>query len=193
MAKPKRAPMAVEGRFAGNNKTTMSHHSKSPTHDAANRRTALRFCSILLLLAGIALARPMMAEKGKPLSSKDVSDLLDGSVPSSEIARVVTENGISFHMDDDLEHQFRRDGATGELIDALKRADKTEAPPPAPPTASPSSTPRSTLCRATAPRRSTASRQRGSRSSRRSTTRGLGRLLRRRTIRRSLRPCWGIM
>ena len=109
----------------------MSHNSKPHKHSAANRRSTLRLCCVLLLLAGIAIARPTVAEKGKPLSTRDVEDLLDGSVPSSEIARVVTENGISFHMDDDLENQFRRAGATGELIDALKKADKPEAPPPA--------------------------------------------------------------
>ena len=112
----------------------MSHNSKPHKHSAANRRSTLRLCCVLLLLAGIAIARPTVAEKGKPLSTRDVEDLLDGSVPSSEIARVVTENGISFHMDDELENQFRRAGATGELIDALKKADKPEAPPPAPPT-----------------------------------------------------------
>jgi hypothetical protein len=126
--------LVVEGQFAASNKMTISHNSKFPTHHAADLKTLLRFCGVLLLLAGITVARPMVAEKGKPLSSKDVSDLLDGSVPSSEIARVVTENGISFHMDDDLENQFRRAGATGELIDALKKADKLEAPPAAPPT-----------------------------------------------------------
>ncbi len=94
----------------------------------------MKLCCFLLLLAGIAIGRPILAEKGKPLSARDVTELLSGSVPSSEIARVVTENGISFHMVDSLENQFRQAGATDELIDALKRADKPEAPPPAPPT-----------------------------------------------------------
>ena len=77
----------------------------------------------------------MVAQKGKPLAAKDVMELLKGSVPSSEIARVVTENGISFRMSDELESQFRDAGATDELIDALKKASKpVETPPPAPAT-----------------------------------------------------------
>ena len=55
----------------------------------------------------------MAAEKGKPLSVKDVMELLKGSVPSSEIARVVAENGISFRMSDELESQFRQAGSHG--------------------------------------------------------------------------------
>jgi hypothetical protein len=112
----------------------MSHNPKPHTVNTADRKSTLSLCCILLLLAGIAIARPMAAEKGKPLSPKDVTELLNGSVPSSEIARVVAENGISFHMVDELENQFRQAGATDELIDALKKADKPEAPPPAPPT-----------------------------------------------------------
>ena len=82
-----------------------------------------------------AVAGPMAAEKGKPLAVKDVMELLKGSVPSSEIARVVEENGISFRMFDELENQFREAGATDELIDALKKASKPEATtPPAPAT-----------------------------------------------------------
>ena len=87
------------------------------------------------MLAAMAVAGPMAAQKGKPLSVKDVMELLKGSVPSSEIARVVAENGISFRMSDELESQFREAGATDELIDALKKASKPEeTPPPAPAT-----------------------------------------------------------
>jgi hypothetical protein len=89
----------------------------------------------LFILASLAVSGPVAAEKGKPLSVKDVTELLKGSVPSSEIARVVQENGISFHMSDELESQFRQAGATDELIDALKKASKPEATtPPAPAT-----------------------------------------------------------
>ena len=60
-------------------------------------------------------------------------ELLKGSVPSSEIARVVGENGISFRMSDELESQFREAGATDELIDALKKASKPEETTPTAP------------------------------------------------------------
>jgi len=87
------------------------------------------------MLAAIAVAGPVAAEKGKPLSVKDVMELLKGSVPSSEIAHVVAQNGISFRMADELESQFREAGATDELIDALKKASPPEeTTPPAPAT-----------------------------------------------------------
>lgn len=85
------------------------------------------------MLMALAVAAPLRAEKGKPLAVKDVMELLKGSVPSSEIARVVSENGISFHMFDELESQFRKAGATDELIDALNKASKPDAAPPAAP------------------------------------------------------------
>jgi len=97
------------------------------------KKSLRRWCWILLMLA--AVAGPMAAEKGKPLAVKDVTELLNGSVPSSEIARVVTQNGISFRMTDELESQFRTAGATDELIDALKKASPPGEPtPPAPAT-----------------------------------------------------------
>ena len=103
---------------------------KTPEADSSNpgrKKSILRWCWILLILAATTVAAPLAAEKGKPLSVKDVMELLKGSVPSSEISRVVAENGISFRMFDELESQFRQAGATDELIDALKKASKPEA------------------------------------------------------------------
>ena len=111
----------------------MRHTSESNPGNSVRKKSLRRWCWILLMLA--AVAGPMAAEKGKPLSVKDVTELLNGSVPSSEIARVVTENGISFRMSDELESQFRDAGATDELIDALKKASPPGEPtPPAPAT-----------------------------------------------------------
>jgi len=90
------------------------------------RKGLLRWCWILFMLTAMAVAGPVAAEKGKPLSVKDVMELLKGSVPSSEIVRVVGENGISFHMFAELESQFREAGATDELLDALKKASRPE-------------------------------------------------------------------
>ena len=87
-----------------------------------NRRCRLW---ILVVLAALFAAWPMAAQKGKPLAVKDVVDLLNGGVASSEIAGVVTENGISFQMSDELESQFRAAGATDELIIALEKASKS--------------------------------------------------------------------
>ncbi len=86
-----------------------------------------------LLLAAIAVAGPMPAQKGKPLSSQEVMELLQESVKSSDIAAVVEENGISFRMSAELETQYRRAGATDDLIDALKKASKPEETRPTAP------------------------------------------------------------
>jgi hypothetical protein len=113
----------------------MSNTPEANACNAGRKKSLLRWCSILFMLAAMAVAGPMAVQKGKPLAVKDVMELLKGSVPSSEIARVVEENGISFRMVDELESQFREAGATDELIDALKKASKPEAAtPPAPAT-----------------------------------------------------------
>ena len=88
-----------------------------------------RWCGILLVLAFLSAPPPLTAEKGKPLSDKDVAELLSGGVPNSEVARVVTENGISFQLSAALEKQFRDLGATDGLIDALRKASLPETNP----------------------------------------------------------------
>ena len=113
----------------------MPHTPETNTCSAGGKKSLLCWCWILVMLATIAVAGPMAAQKGKPLAVKDVMELLNGSVPSSEIARVVAENGISFRMSDELESQFRAAGATDELIEALKKASKPEeTTPPTPAT-----------------------------------------------------------
>jgi hypothetical protein len=97
---------------------------------SARKKFSLRWAWILLVLAaGLTVARPMVAQGGKPLSANDVMELLQGGVPSGEIARVVAENGIDFHMSDELEKKFRDAGATDVLVDALRKASKPVEPP----------------------------------------------------------------
>jgi hypothetical protein len=125
----------MKSRYSGTSESPMPHTPEIRTGNDDRKESLLRWCWILCMLAILGLAGPMAAQKGKPLSAKDVIDLLKGSVPSSEIARVVTENGISFRLDEELEKQFREAGATDELIGALKKASPPEAPPqPAPAT-----------------------------------------------------------
>jgi hypothetical protein len=111
----------------------MFDNSKPSISRAPDKTNLLKMLWIFLLIAGVMLAGPLAAEKGKPLSVKDVTELLKGSVPSPDIAAMVNENGISFRMFDELENQFREAGATDELIDALKKASKPEDTPPPPP------------------------------------------------------------
>ena len=67
---------------------TMHHTCEISGRSLASREYLRAWCWILLIL-GAVIAAPMAAEKGKPLSVRDVSELLKGSVPSSEIARLV--------------------------------------------------------------------------------------------------------
>jgi hypothetical protein len=113
----------------------MSHALNNHTCSTDRKPKLATWCWLLLALAALALAGLTAAQKGKPLAAKDITDLLEGNVPSSEIAQVVAENGISFRMSDELESQFRKAGATDELVEALKKASKPQdAPPSAPST-----------------------------------------------------------
>ena len=110
----------------------MPHLPETNLHQTCRPKGLRRWLGIWLVLAAIAMAGPLAAQKGKPLNVKDVMDLLKGGAENSEIAGVVAENGVSFRMFDDLESQFRGAGANDELIDALKKAYKPEEPPPPP-------------------------------------------------------------
>jgi hypothetical protein len=81
-----------------------------------------------LLLALVVVAGPLAAQKGKPLSVKDIMELLQGGVPCPRIAQIVTEEGITFNLFDELEKRFREAGATPELIDAMRSASKPQEP-----------------------------------------------------------------
>jgi hypothetical protein len=86
---------------------------------------------VLLALALLGAVGPLAGQKGKPLSVKDVMELLQGGVPCTRIAQIVGEEGISFSLFDELEKRFREAGATDELMDALHKASKPrEAQPP---------------------------------------------------------------
>ncbi|HXW15759.1 MAG TPA: PEGA domain-containing protein, partial [Terriglobia bacterium] len=118
--------------FSGISEETMPHTPATHACSADRKKSPRCWCGILLMLAVTVVPGPMIAQKVKPLSVKDVSELLQGSVASSEIARMVSENGISFRMSDDLERQFREIGATDELIDALRKASPPQATTPPP-------------------------------------------------------------
>ena len=132
---PGAAVPVVECGFSGLSERIMPHLPETPACPARRPQDLRRWLGMLLMLAAIFLAGPMAAQQGKPLTVKDIMDLLNGGAETAEIARVVNENGISFRMFDDLERQFRGAGADDVLIDALKKASKPEeVPPPAPAT-----------------------------------------------------------
>lgn len=124
----------MRSRFSEVGESTMRGPAKRATRVAARISSALPGRWAVVILTVIALASPMPAQKGKPLSAQDVMDLLQESVKSSDISGLVEESGISFQMSDELEIRFRKAGATDELINALKKASKPgETPPTAPP------------------------------------------------------------
>jgi hypothetical protein len=108
----------------------MSQNPDANPRNSGPKRYLIFLGWILLGLGAMTVASPLVADKGKPLSVKDVIELLHGGVPSGEIARVVAGNGIDFHMFDELESRFREAGATDDLIDALKKASKPQEPAP---------------------------------------------------------------
>jgi hypothetical protein len=102
--------------------------SKGTAHEGP----LVRRCLVFLLLALAVVAGPLPAQKGKPLSVKDVMELLQGGVPCPRIAQIVAQEGISFTLFDELEKRFREAGATEDLIDALRKASKPREPQPPP-------------------------------------------------------------
>ena len=54
-------------RFSEISEKTMPHTPETHTCNADRKKSLLRWCWILFMLAAIAVAGPMAAEKGKPL------------------------------------------------------------------------------------------------------------------------------
>ena len=94
---------------------------------------------ILLVLAGlVSLAA---APSDRPLSKDDVTLLLLGGSPGAKIIQMVEQSGVDFQMNPDLAKTFHDQGASDDLIDALRKAGNkaaaANASAPAPPAASP--------------------------------------------------------
>ena len=60
--------------------------------------------------------------RNRGLSPAEIVQLMEGSVPTSHIAGLVGERGISFVMTPAIASQLRAKGASSELIEALNRA-----------------------------------------------------------------------
>ncbi len=106
--------------------------TSNPDPGSVPRRGAVVGRCLACLALLLALAGAAAAEKGKPLSVRDAMELLQGGVPSSRIAQLVAEQGISFRLFDELEKRFREAGATQELIDAIQKASLPQEPEPQP-------------------------------------------------------------
>lgn len=98
------------------------------------------------MLAGLHASYSLASQEAhKPLSVKEVIDLLTNDVPPPRVAELTRQYGISFVLTATTEQTLRDAGATDDLIAALhKLAPKTMAPPAAQPPAkreSPGTTP----------------------------------------------------
>ena len=82
----------------------------------------------IFFLVIVGLVRLAAAPPGASLSKDDVSLLLLGSSPSSKIVQIVEQRGVDFQMTPDLAKKFHDQGASDDLIDALRKAgDKAAA------------------------------------------------------------------
>lgn len=87
---------------------------------------------LFVTLAGFGFPRQAATQEPKPLSEKEVIELLRGDVPSARIADLAKEKGIDFKVTSGIENELREAGATQELIDTLVkigRGNSEEAKP----------------------------------------------------------------
>jgi len=87
---------------------------------------------VFATLAGLGFSAQATAKKPKPLSEKEVLELLRGDVPNTRMIDLANEKGIDFEITPDIAKKLREAGATQELIEALVKArkgNKEEAKP----------------------------------------------------------------
>jgi tetratricopeptide (TPR) repeat protein len=86
-----------------------------------------QFLVSLALLLATGLAATPQADK-KPLTQDQVMELVRGSVPSSRVADLVRERGISFEPTEEFFRALRSAGAEPVLLDALGAARTVKSP-----------------------------------------------------------------
>jgi hypothetical protein len=95
-------------------------------------RQLAAFTLVFATLAGLGFSAQATAKKPKPLSEKEVLELLRGDVSNTRIIDLANEKGIDFEITSDIKNKLRDAGATQELIEALVKArkgNKEEAKP----------------------------------------------------------------
>jgi xanthine dehydrogenase YagR molybdenum-binding subunit len=66
------------------------------------------------------------AEEAGPMSEDDVWDAVDNQMPDRQFIQYLGEHGISFHPDEDLLKEFKGDGASDAVLDAIRKAQYHE-------------------------------------------------------------------
>lgn len=63
-----------------------------------------------------------VAEEAGPMSEDDVWDAVDNQMPDRQFIQYLADHGVSFHADEDELKEFKGDGASDEVLDALRKA-----------------------------------------------------------------------
>ncbi len=97
--------------------------------------------AVIVLVAALWVWTPTAAGKDQPLKADEIIGLLNDDVPSSRVAQLVKQLGVSFKLTSRIESDLRKAGATSEVIDAIKAAAPAAVPSgSAPPTGAAPST-----------------------------------------------------
>ena len=101
-------------------------------------KTYLMSIAVLLIMAGIFV---LPLRGAQPLSKDDITLLLIGGASESKMITLVEQRGVDFQLTPDLIQQFRKEGATQAVIDAIVNANRksvakstspaVQTPPPA--------------------------------------------------------------
>lgn len=65
-----------------------------------------------------------------PLTVDHVSALLKGGVSSRRIAQLIRENGVGFKLDEKSLKRLKQEGASNDLLMAIKKTTTPRPPPP---------------------------------------------------------------
>jgi xanthine dehydrogenase YagR molybdenum-binding subunit len=71
------------------------------------------------------------AEEAGPMTEDDAWDAIDNQMPDRQLIQYLEEHGISFHPDEDLLKEFKGDGASDSVLDAIRKAQYHEPKPDA--------------------------------------------------------------
>jgi len=85
------------------------------------------FSMILMALLLAPCPQNLIAQNGKPLSEKEVLELLTGGVPSRRVSELVDDRGIGFDLTPAIEKRVREGGGGDDLVDSLRRQSHRRA------------------------------------------------------------------
>src|SRR5437899_9537395 len=91
----------------------------------------------LLIFLGLEPLRARAADR--PLTKDDVTLLLIGGASAQKMIALIEQRGTDFRMNPDLAKKFHDDGASDEVIDALRKAGEKPTSAGGPATAGPAS------------------------------------------------------